>query len=86
MKSEGKVTVSVEWGYELHSIEIGPRKWMRISNGEEVTIDSVGYYEGEEFSVSWCFNTDPQDTLIVTYGDDGGMGFVGKIDEAITSR
>ena len=84
--SEGKVEVSVEWGYELHSVEIGPRIWSQIKEGEKKVIESVGYYEGDEFDVSWCFNCDPENTLIVAYGDDGGTGFIGNIEDAMISE
>ena len=29
------VTLSVEWGYDIHSVTIGPRNWKKIQEGKE---------------------------------------------------
>ena len=79
------ITASVEWGYELHSVKLSNRVWEKILSGEKHIEVTTGYYEGEDFDVTWAFNTDPEDTLIVSYGDDGGVGFIGTIADLIVS-
>ena len=72
--------MSVEWGYEIHSVTIGPRCWKKIQEGKEWgTGGETYYYEGERFSCYWDFNCRGEPgSLIVSYGNDGGEGYCGK--------
>ena len=74
------VTLSVEWGYDIHSVTIGPRNWAKIQAGKEWgTGGETYYYEGERFSCYWDFNCRGEPgSLIVSYGNDGGEGYCGK--------
>lgn len=82
----GGVTVSVEWGYEEHSITLTAEDWARVKSGEELSIEGDGYhYEGEFFSDYWEFAGGMEGDLIVSYGNDGdysGTGFDGKLRDA----
>lgn len=73
------VTLSVEWGYEIHSVTIGPRNWKKIQDGKEWCTSGETYdYEGESFSCYWDFNCrNGPGSLLVGYGNDGGEGYVG---------
>jgi hypothetical protein len=56
VKKKIAATVSVEWGYEVHSITVSPSDWDLIKAGKEICIDGKGYwYEGEFFSDYWHF-------------------------------
>ena len=74
------VTLSVEWGYELHSVTIGPRCWKKIQEGKAWCNSGETYdYEGESFSCYWDFNgRSGPGSLLVGYGDDGGEGYCGR--------
>jgi len=74
------VTLSVEWGYEIHRLTIGPRNWKKIQDGKAWgTAGKTYYYEGERFSCYWDFNCRGEPgSLIVSYGNDGGEGYVGE--------
>jgi hypothetical protein len=74
------VTLSVEWGYDIHSVSIGPRNWKKIQAGKEWgTSGKTYYYDGERFSCYWDFNARGKPgSLIVSYGNDGGEGYCGK--------
>jgi hypothetical protein len=74
------VTLTVEWGYELHSLTIGPRVWQKIKAGKEWgTRGKTYYYEGERFGCYWSFNgRGKPGSLVVSYGNDGGEGYVGS--------
>ena len=76
------VTVSVVWGYDLHSVRIGAARWRRIRRGEAVLVRSSYWYEGERFSCWWFFDEHAEHSLVVDYGEDGGTGFTGDIREA----
>jgi hypothetical protein len=70
--------ISVKWGYEGHSIVLTGSQWAQVKRGEQLTVKGEGYsYEGEHFSDYWAFAGGLDGNLQVTYGDDGGTGFVG---------
>lgn len=74
-----KIELSIEWGYEAHSLSVAPLVWAQIVSGEEVTLRSRGAYEGKFFWIQWSFNCGEIQDLYVTYGDDGGVGYEGNI-------
>jgi hypothetical protein len=78
------VTLSVEWGYETHSVTIGPRNWQKIQAGKAWGTSGETYdYEGESFSCYWDFNgRSGPGSLLVGYGNDGGEGYVGDWADA----
>lgn len=76
------VTVSVEWGYELHSVDISAKDWQRIQRGERIVLRSDGRYEGTAFEIRWTFDANRENSLSVSYRDDGATGFIGKISHA----
>ena len=76
-------TVSVEWAYEEHSITLSPRDWTRVKAGAPLQIRGEGYhYEGEFFWDYWSFAGGLDGSLVVSYGDDGGQGFIGNLSAA----
>lgn len=78
-----RATITVEWGYELHSITLTARNWARVKAGKPLTIRGKGYsYEGQFFWDYWYFDGGMDGSLRVTYGDEGGEGFSGKLSEA----
>ena len=88
MKKKSKkdgMTLRVQWGSEIHELEVTQTEWEDICAGKKLRIDGPGYYyDGEHFQDTWLFNSHPVDTLIVEYGEDGAQGFVGTIDDAIS--
>lgn len=76
--------ITVEWGYEEHSIVVTAENWERIKSGEPVHLRGEGYYhEGEFFQDEWFFGGGVDGTLEVSYGDDGGVGYAGSLAQAI---
>ena len=59
------ISFSVEWGYELHSVNVRSRTWATILAGEKMTLNSRGWYEGTSFSVRWYFNHGEAHSLFV---------------------
>jgi hypothetical protein len=75
--------IFVSWGYEGHSIVLIPRNWLRVRRGHPLRIRGKGYgYEGEFFWDYWYFGGGLDGELTVSYGDDGGSGFVGILRDA----
>jgi hypothetical protein len=77
-------TVSVELGYELHSITLTAINWSRVKSGRPLRIRGKGfYYEGEFFWDYWNFGGGLDGELLVEYGEGGASGFIGKLEDAI---
>jgi hypothetical protein len=76
------VNVWVSWGYEIHDVNVSARKWKRIRAGESVMVKSIGWYEGRSFECRWHIDLSAENTLVVSYGDDGADGFIGNISDA----
>jgi hypothetical protein len=75
--------VSVYWPEDWKSIVLNPKEWAEVLAGNPYSIRGRGfYYEGEKFHDGWFFNGSMTGELIVTYGDDGGTGFIGKLEDA----
>jgi hypothetical protein len=81
-----KVTLSIEVGYELRTVELTAGEWSKVQLGEELHKTVQDFYEGSEFNYEFHFNSqmEPDSSLVVTY-DDGGVGFVGDISDALFS-
>ena len=77
-------TVSVRWGYDVAvSVRLTPRNWAKIKAGKPLHIRGKGYYyEGEFFWDYWHFGGGLDGSLTVTYGTDGGTGFIGDLKDA----
>lgn len=79
----------VEWGYELHRVELSPSDWEDIRDGLPVDVDGDGYvYEGRRFVDCWSFNFPTVGRLKVTYEEDDGVsvGYEGPWDGTVTVR
>jgi hypothetical protein len=85
-KLPAKVSLSVEWGYELHSVSIRIRDWAAILGGDERSLKSKGWYEGKSFPVWWSFNHGEHHSLYVSYGKEGSTGFEGDITDGYISE
>jgi hypothetical protein len=78
LRSLKKVSIGVEWGYDMHEVELPFDRWLRILGGEQDSISTGYYYEGEPFTADWCFDINNADQLVVGY-DDGGTGWIGNL-------
>ena len=82
------IKVSVEIGYELHTITLNIEEWEKINNGEHITKELESYYEGEAFTYIFDFNNkelnNPNITLVVTYDD--AVGVTGNIEDTLVNE
>jgi hypothetical protein len=72
----GRVKVGVIWGYEMHELQITFERWIRVLDGEALTVEEPYWHEGKRFTGCWAF--DGRQGLVVTY-DDGGVGWEGDL-------
>ncbi|MHC2582667.1 hypothetical protein ACVI1J_005158 [Bradyrhizobium diazoefficiens] len=78
----GAARITVEWGYDLHEITLTPRNWSRVKRGGKLRIRSRGFSEDGPQWEYWSFAGGLDGDLSVEYGEDGGVGFVGKLHDA----
>jgi len=63
----GRVLLTVNYGYDIHSVEVPASTWLQIQGGEEVTIEGQGFsVEGEFSQDEWAFNVRERNSLQVT--------------------
>ena len=81
-----KATISVEWGYEDHSITLTAKNWAKIKAGKSHSQRGSGYnYEETFFWDYWSFGGGLEGELKVMYSSkdgDGGTGFDGTLSDA----
>ncbi len=80
--SMSTVVLNIAIGNETQSVKMTRDEWNNVQSGQPLLKESVGFYEGDEFTYSWCFN-DPRfldSSLVVLY--DEGVGFLGSIQDA----
>jgi hypothetical protein len=75
-------TVTVNWGYENHSLDLTPRRWAQVVAGKPVSMRGQGYHaDGKFWWDYWAFNCDGEGSLNVGYGE-GGEGWSGNLASA----
>ena len=76
------VNVSVEIGYELRTVSLSELEWKKVRTGHSLSKEILDYYEGEEFTYEFHFNSSDYkgNSLVVTYDD--ADGFIGNIEDA----
>lgn len=54
----GRVRLTVNYGYDIHSVEVPASTWLQIQGGEAVTVQGQGFFiEGVESQDVWTFNS-----------------------------
>ncbi len=82
-KEKIAATITVEWGYDDHSITLTPRNLAAVKAGRPHSQRGAGYHYGAEFFWDyWAFSGGLDGDLTVDYGSDGGQGFTGKLRTA----
>ena len=76
------VKLSVEWAYEVHSLQMPLKRWFRLCAGKVSRARSRGHYEGTSFWNYWTFDLGQKNSLTVAYGENGGVGYEGSIEDA----
>jgi hypothetical protein len=73
----GRIRLTIDYGYDIHSIELSQRTLDRIEAGKHVTVKGQGFHadEGREQDY-WAFNN-KNGTKIEVYCDSGRDVFKG---------
>jgi len=77
--------VTVEWGYDNHSIVLTDKEWTHISEGIPLMKVGGGYvYEGESYQDYWTFTGGASGNILIEYGEgeDRAIGFQGSLQQA----
>jgi hypothetical protein len=84
MHKASTVKVTINYGYDIHSIVMSQRAWDRIAKGEAVTMKGQGFFiEGVESQDVWKFNS-PEAGALTVDAEDGHQIFIGHISAAST--
>lgn len=63
----GRVRLTVSYGYDIHSVEVSASTWLQIQGGEALTVQGQGFsVEGEFSQDEWMFNVRERGSLQVT--------------------
>jgi hypothetical protein len=63
----GRVRLTVNYGYDIHSVEMPASTWLEIQGGEAVTVQGQGFsVEGVFSQDEWAFNVRGRGSLQVT--------------------
>lgn len=76
------ITFHAVWGNDDVFVDLNllKREWLAIKRGKKVTRWKTYAYEGRRHQSYWMFNYPTVGELEIGY-DDGGQGFVGRIDD-----
>jgi len=82
----GSVTITVDYGYDIHSIIFSGRTYTRIMSGKPVTVKGQGFsWEGISDQDYWQFNVNKQGIgeqgALYVYTADGGEVFIGNLND-----
>ena len=81
-----KITLTVNYGYDIHSVEASRNDWERALSGEQVSFGGQGFYvEGVREDDYWSFNYPSPGDLKVG-GEDGRQIFVGSLSDILVSE
>lgn len=77
----GSVRLSVDTGYDTHSMVMSQRTWKRIQSGASLSIKGQGFFiEGEKSQDVWSFNLIELGSVAVE-AEDGFDVFSGTLSE-----
>lgn len=75
----GRVTITVDYGYDVHTLIISGRTFDRVKSGKPLEVKGQGFdSEGERLQDYWAFNTRERGSLEVTY-EGAGEIFIGEL-------
>jgi hypothetical protein len=81
MPRPSSVELRVLWGNEVDvGLLLSLRNWSRVQRGLPLRIRGRGFrYDGEFFWDYWTFSGAPEHEVRVEYGEDGAIGFDGRM-------
>jgi hypothetical protein len=80
MKNQSKIRITINYGYDLHSLELFEKEFKKIQKGEYLKIIGQGFsVEGEMTQDTWIF----KDGKISIDCDDSRNVFSGRIEDIL---
>lgn len=85
--TQKKYTITVNYGYDIHSVTVSQKVMDQIKSGEAVSVRGQGFYiEGDKESDAWSFHCTAPGSLEVEC-DNGHQVYIGELSNAtITER
>jgi hypothetical protein len=81
-----QITLTIDYGYDLHSVEVNRDDWERVLSGESVSLAGQGFHvEGAREDDHWSFNS-PKPGDLEVGGEDGRQIFVGSVADITVSE
>ena len=81
-----QITLTIDYGYDLHAVEVNRDDWDRVLSGESVSLAGQGFYvEGVREDDHWSFNA-PKPGDLEVGGEDGRQIFVGSVADITVSK
>ena len=82
---DGRVRLTVSYGYDIHSVEVLASTWLQIQCGEAVTVQGQGFsVEGEFSQDEWAFNSGESCSVQVT-AEGGFVIFNGSLTDIVVN-
>ncbi len=64
---DGRVRLTVNYGYDIHSVEVSASTWLQVQGGQAMSVQGQGFsVEGEFSQDEWAFNVRGRGSLQVT--------------------
>jgi hypothetical protein len=80
--TQKKYKITVDYGYDTHSMTVSQKVMDQIKNGEAVSVRGQGFYiEGDKERDDWSFHCTAPDSLEVEC-DNGHQVFIGELSDA----
>ena len=77
-----KFEITVDYGYDIHSITVDRKVMDKIKSGEAITVRGQGFYiEGDKERDDWSFNCTAPGSLEVEC-DNGHQVYIGTLSDA----
>lgn len=77
------MNLSIDYGYDIHRVEILESEWAIVQTGKPLTITGQGFFvEGEIEGDYWAFNENNKGSLSIDC-DSGRQIYSGSIDDLI---
>lgn len=77
-----KFRITVDYGYDIHSVTVPAKTVDQIKRGEAVTVKGQGFsIEGEKTKDIWSFHCTGPNSLEVEAGEDGHQVYVGDVND-----
>ncbi len=78
------VELTVDYGYDAHSVTLSREEWKEVCSGKKMVIAGTGFHvDGRLAQDYWAFSTLGERSLHIYLGDAGWRGFADDDDDDV---